>query len=224
MRVVGYIRVSTEQQADEGVSLAAQEAQLRAYCATYGHELISIEADAASASSLERDGLTRALELLKPGKADALVVCKLDRLSRSVRDLDALLSRYFAGGRYSLISVAEHVDTSSAAGRMVLNMLMSVSQWEREAISERTRAALQHKKARGQRVGQIPYGWQLGADGVRLERHEGEQRIIELIGELRAGGMSLRGIVDALNSHSEPAARGHRWHLTSVARLIKGAA
>jgi DNA invertase Pin-like site-specific DNA recombinase len=152
------------------------------------------------------------------------VVCKLDRLSRSVRDLDALLSRYFAAGRYSLISVAEHVDTSSAAGRMVLNMLMSVSQWEREAISERTRAALQHKKARGQRVGQIPYGYSLAADGVRLERHEGEQRIVALIGELRASGMSLRGIVDELNRHSEPAARGARWHLTTVARLIKGAA
>lgn len=223
MKVIGYIRVSTEQQADEGVSLAAQEAQLMAYCATYGHELIGIEADAASASSLERDGLTRALELLKPGKADALVVCKLDRLSRSVRDLDALLTRYFAAGRYSLISVAEHVDTSSAAGRMVLNMLMSVSQWEREAISERTRAALQHKRSKGERVGQIPYGYRVAADGVRLERHEGEQRIIEIIGELRGAGMSLRGIVDELNRHNASAARGHRWHLTSVARIARAA-
>jgi site-specific DNA recombinase len=224
MRVVGYIRVSTEQQADEGVSLAAQEAQLRAYCATYGHELISIEADAASASSLEREGLTTALARLTLRQADALVVCKVDRLSRSVGDLPGLLTRYFAPGKHTLISVAEHVDTSSAGGRMMLNMIMSVSQWEREVIGERTRAALQHKKARGERVGTIPYGYCLAADGVHLEPHLGEQRIVALIGELRGAGMSLRGIVDALNRQGEPAARGQRWHLTSVARLIKGAA
>jgi DNA invertase Pin-like site-specific DNA recombinase len=223
LKVIGYIRVSTEQQADEGVSLEAQEAQIRAYCATYGHELIGIEADAASASSLDRDGLTIALARLTLRQADALVVCKMDRLSRSVGDLPGLLDRYFAPGKHTLISVTEHVDTSSAAGRMLLNMLTVVSQWEREVISERTRAALRHKKAKGERVGTIPYGYSLAADGIRLEPHPGEQRIVALIGELRASGMSLRAIVDELNRHSEPAARGARWHLTTVARIARAA-
>ena len=151
-RVGGYIRVSTEKQADHGVSLEAQQEKLTAYAKLYELELVDIIVDAgASAKTLKRSGLQQALTMLPSGKADALLVTKLDFLTRSVKDLGILLERYF--NRYALMSVADQVDTSTAAGRLVLNVLMSVAQWEREAISERTTEALSHKRARGGKLG-----------------------------------------------------------------------
>lgn len=220
-RAIGYIRVSTEHQAEEGVSLAAQEAKVRAYCDLYGHDLVSIEADAASASTLKREGLQRALDALDGGEADVLIVVKLDRLTRSTRDLDTLLHGYFTAGGHDLVSIGEQFDTTTATGRLMLGMLILVSQWEREAIGERTKAALQHKKARGERVGQTPYGWRVAADGVALEADPDEQRALELMRELQAGGMSLRGIAAALEQDGVPA-RGQRWHATTVARATQG--
>ena len=139
-RVIGYARVSTDRQI-EGVSLDAQQAKIEQYAALYDLELIDVIIDAgASAKTLERPGLQEALDKLKAGEADGLLVSKLDRLTRSVVDLGSLIEGVF--GKYTLMSVGDQVDTSTAAGRLVLNVLMSVSQWEREAIGERTRAAI----------------------------------------------------------------------------------
>ena len=138
-KAVAYVRVSTEKQADAGQSLDAQRAKVTAYAGLYDLELVEVIVDAgASAKTLDRPGLTRALAMLKSGEADALVVVKLDRLTRSVRDLGELVDRYFANGKAALLSVSEQIDTRSAGGRLVLNVLASVSQWEREAIGERT--------------------------------------------------------------------------------------
>ncbi len=153
VRAIGYVRVSTEEQSANGVSLDAQKAKLEAYAALYDIELIGIEVDAGlSAKTLDRAGLQSALAKLDAGVADALIVVKLDRLTRRVADLDTLIERYF-GSPFTLMSVSEQIDSSSAAGRLVLNVLTSVAQWERETTSERTKTALQHKKAQGQ------HGW-----------------------------------------------------------------
>jgi DNA invertase Pin-like site-specific DNA recombinase len=217
---IGYIRVSTDGQAEEGVSLAVQESQVRAYAELYGFALLGIETDAgASAATLERPGLTRALATLERGEAEALIVPKLDRLTRSVRDLDTLLTNYFAPGRYILASVREQVDTTTATGRMVLHVLMSVAQWEREIIGERTREALAHKRSMGERMGQIPYGYSLGADGVHLEPDPEEQVVVARICEMKRSGMSLRGIVEQLNAGQTPA-RGAAWYRPTVTAII----
>ncbi|GAC1430248.1 MAG: hypothetical protein NVSMB62_27670 [Acidobacteriaceae bacterium] len=123
-------------------------------------DLCEVIVDAGeSAKSLDRPGLQRALGMLKRGEAAALLVVKLDRLTRSVVDLGRLVEQYFAPGRAALLSVSEQIDTRSAAGRLVLNVLASVSQWEREAIGERTAVAMQHKVAQGEYTGgQTPYG------------------------------------------------------------------
>lgn len=218
---IGYVRVSTDGQAEEGVSLAAQERQVRAYAELYGFELVGIETDAgASAATLERQGLARALAALESGAAEALIVPKLDRLTRSVRDLDALLTRYFAPGGRVLASIGEQVDTGTATGRMVLNVLMSVAQWEREIVAERTKTALAHKRQAGERVGQIPYGYRLGADGVRLEADPDEQWVVARICDWRESGISLRGIVERLNDAKTPA-RGVAWYRPTVTAIIK---
>jgi site-specific DNA recombinase len=144
-RVVAYLRVSTDKQADHGISLDAQRAKLTAYAELYDLDLVTVEVDAgASAKTLDRPALQRALTTLKAGRADALLVVKLDRLTRSVRDLADLVDDYFRDGKYALLSVSEQVDTRSAAGRMVLNILTAIGEWEREAIGERTSAAMQH--------------------------------------------------------------------------------
>src|SRR6266478_4590632 len=171
-RTVVYCRVSTDKQADRGVSLDAQQAKAKAYAELYDLDIVDLVIDAGiSAKTLDRPGLKRALDLLKAGKADALLVVKLDRLTRSVSDLGKLVERYFAPGKAALLSVGEQIDTRSAAGRLVLNVLASVSQWEREAIGERTSAALKHKALQGEYTGgDAPYGYRLAADGERLAR------------------------------------------------------
>jgi DNA invertase Pin-like site-specific DNA recombinase len=133
-KAVGYIRVSTEKQADHGVSLEAQQTKLAAYAALYDIELVEVIVDAGvSAKTLSRAGLQRALGMLRKGQANALVVAKLDRLTRSVKDLGTLVEEYFSADNITLLSVADSIDTRTAAGRLVLNVLGSVAQWEREA-------------------------------------------------------------------------------------------
>lgn len=218
-RVIIYARVSTDAQAEHGVSLEAQVARCQAYAELHEFEVVATITDARSGKSLDRPGWREVAALLHGGQADGVVIAKLDRLTRSLRDLDTLLTTYFAGD-IALHCIAERVDTSTAAGRLCLNMLMSVSQWEREVIGERTSAALAHKASRGERVGQIPFGSRLAADGIHLVQDMGEQRVIDRILELRSEGISLRRIVARFNA-SETPSRGERWHLSTVARLAR---
>src|SRR5437016_11112071 len=130
--------------------------------------------------------------MLKVGEAEALLVVKLDRLTRSVVDLGTLVERYFAPGKAALLSVGEQIDTRSAAGRLVLNVLASVSQWEREAIGERTATAMQHKAARASTpAGGRFYGRRV-ADGDHLEPDPQEEAAGAVARQLRAQGLSLR--------------------------------
>src|SRR5437660_12852002 len=105
--------------------------------------------------------------------------------TRSVKDLAELLERFQKRG-VSLVSVAESLDTGSAAGRLVINIMTAVSQWQREAIGERTRDAMRHKKSNGERAGNIAYGFRLGANGRQLEPDPQEQAVLSTIRDLRA--------------------------------------
>jgi len=153
MRVVCYCRVSTADQADGGISLEAQVAKMQAYAALYDLTIVEVVTDAGeSAKSLNRPGLQAALGMLKAGKADGLLIVKLDRLTRSIADWQDLIDAYFGerGGK-QLLSVNDSIDTRTAAGRLVLNVLITVAQWERETIGERTKEALRHKICHGAR-------------------------------------------------------------------------
>src|SRR5262249_18446976 len=150
--------VSTDRQAEQGVSLEAQEYKIRAMTTIHNAELVEVIIDGGeSAKSLNRPGLQRLLALVNSGQVQAVIVAKLDRLTRSVKDLCALLE-LFEKRKVALISVAESLDTAAAAGRLVITIMAAVSQWEREAIGERTRDALRHKRSQGHRVGNIPFG------------------------------------------------------------------
>jgi site-specific DNA recombinase len=219
VKAVGYIRVSTEEQAREGVSLGAQEAKIRAYCDLYELELVRVVVDAGvSAKTLNRPGLVDAMAMLDTGEAEALVIAKLDRLTRSVTDWGVLIEKYFAK-KCALLSVADQIDTRTAAGRLVLNVLVSVSQWEREAIGERTSTALAHKKAIGEHVGSPAFGFRV--EGVELVAVDVEIAAIELVKKLRADGMTLQAVADELNARSIATKRGGRWHPTTVKNVLE---
>jgi site-specific DNA recombinase len=160
----------------------------------------------ASGRTTERPGLQRVLATLDRGEAAGVVVAKLDRLTRSVRDIGALLERSEEGG-WSLSSVAEQLDTRTASGRLVLNILVSVAQWEREAISDRTKAALAVKRAQGVRLGRPPEPL--------------EDRVLRRVCELREEGRTYEAIAAACQEEGLPTPRGGQWHPTTVARLLR---
>ena len=220
-KAVAYVRVSTEKQAEVGQSLETQRAKIEAYAGLYDLELVEVVVDAGvSAKTLNRPGLVRALEMLESGEAGALVVVKLDRLTRSVRDLGELVERYFAAGESALLSVSEQIDTRSAAGRLVLNVLASVSQWEREAIGERTSAVMQHKAARGEYTGgRAPYGYE-ATEGGHLVPVEAEQAVLSAARDAHAKGLSLRAVAKVLEARGLLTRSGKAFAPTQVARLI----
>jgi site-specific DNA recombinase len=222
LKVIGYTRVSTEEQAKEGVSLDAQRAKLVAYAALYGVEIVEVIEDAGvSAKSLKRPGLQRVLGMLKRKEADGLLIAKLDRLSRSVKDWNTLIDSHFGekAGK-QLLSVHDQIDTRTAAGRMVLNILMTIFQWEREAIGERTQDGMDYMRQQGQRIGTVPFGWRLADDGVTLIEDAAEQAILAEIIQLRQAGHSLRKIAEVLNARSVPAKNGKSWAHTSIRSIL----
>ena len=224
-RAVGYIRVSTDKQADHGVSLEAQQAKLTAYAQLYDLELVEVIIDAGvSAKTLCRPGLQRALGMLRKGQVTALLVAKLDRLTRSVKDLGTLVEDYFSSDKITLLSVADNIDTRTAAGRLVLNVLGSVAQWEREVISERTAEALAHKKTQGQKTGgDVPYGYRLLSDGKTLTPDAAEQAMLDAIREARRRGLSQRAVVAELDRQGFTTRKGTALRLTQVQRIMQQA-
>lgn len=221
-RTILYCRVSTDLQAEKGVSLDAQQAKGKTYAELYDLDIVEVVVDAGySAKTLARPGLERALGMLKAGRADALLVVKLDRLTRSVADLGKLVERYFAPAKWALLSVSEQIDTRSAGGRLVLNVLGAVSQWEREAVGERTSAALQHKAARGEYTGgDTPYGYRLAADGERLEPYPPEQKLVTTAKLLRKKGLSLRAVARELVAQGFRTRTGRPFAAVQVQRML----
>ena len=196
-KVVGYVRCSTIEQGEEGLSLEVQENRIKAYCTAKEWNLVRIYRDKGqSGSNLDRPGLQTLIEELTNDGIDAVVILKLDRLTRSVRDLGTLIDDFFQG--IALTSVEESLDSQSASGLMVMRMLSVVSQWERETISERTSSALRYKQSIGEYVGRVPYGFQVGEDGKLIELPE-EMAIIRKIKRDRSKGKSIRWIAAKYN-------------------------
>src|SRR6266852_3203590 len=218
-KTVAYLRVSTDKQADKGVSLEAQRAKVQSYAQLYDVEMV-VDAG-ASAKTLDRPELQRALKMLKAGQSEALLVVKLDRLTRSVVHLGELVERYFAAGKWALLSVGEQIDTRSAAGRLVLNVLASVSQWEREAVGERTSAAMQYKASVGEYTGgRIPFGYRLADDGEHLEPDPIEQSVASTAKQLRAAGLSLQAVSRQLSAQGFKSRMGKPFAAIQIARMV----
>jgi site-specific DNA recombinase len=210
LATVGYVRVSTKHQADRGLSLKAQESRIRAQAAAAGLDIREIVADRGlSGKSLgNRPGAQRILEMVKTRQIAAVIVWKLDRITRSVRDLMTLVELLTANG-VRLISITESLDTETPAGRMVVTILAAVAQMEREQIGERIRLAAQHKRETGGAWANAPFGWQ--KRGKRLVRNEREIAACRLAVRLRGEGLTYQEIADELNRRRIQRRHGGRW-------------
>ena len=223
--VAGYIRVSTEEQAQEGVSLAAQKHKIEVYCDLNDLHLVGIVEDAGiSGKTLsKRPGIQTILSQLENGDITGLVILKLDRLSRSTRDILDLTDRIEKNG-WELHSIMERLDTSSATGRFTLTLLASLAQLEREQISERTKAALAHKKENGEYLGSPPLGYdiEISSSGKRtlVPVHE-EQLVLQRIYDMRRDGMTYQQIADALNESDVRTKRGKLFRKGTVFYLVQ---
>jgi DNA invertase Pin-like site-specific DNA recombinase len=198
-KAIGYVRVSTAEQATDGVSLDAQRTKIAAWAELNGYELVAVHVDAGLSGSRadNRPALQAALTEACRQKA-ALVVYSLSRLARSTRDAIAISERLDRAGA-DLVSLSERIDTTTAAGKMVFRMLAVLAEFERDQIAERTATAMQHKASCGEFTGGgVPYGYNLGDDGVHLIEKVAEQLVIAEARRLRAAGLSLRAVAAEL--------------------------
>jgi len=220
IRALGYARVSTEEQANSGLSLINQRVRIAAYAKASDFDLVEVIEEAGrTAKNLKRPALQRALQTLEDGQADALVVLSLDRLTRSVKDLGHLVE-FFDRTKTALVSVQDSINTLSAAGRLVLNVLGSIAQWEREAIAERTTAALAVKIERGEKTGgTVPYGFDVDPSG-KLFSNYNEQDAIRVMVHGRRKGLSLRKIADLLIRRGFSPKKGGAWHPQVISRIL----
>lgn len=218
---VGYLRVSTEEQAFEGISIAAQRAKIESYCDLHGLELVAVQSDEGISGkrSENRPGLQKALTVAVKRKA-ALVTYSLSRLSRSTRDAIDIAERLDRAGA-DLVSLSERIDSTTAMGRYFFTTVAALAQLERDQVAERTRMALAHKRSRGERIsGLPPYGYDFSEDGRRLLVNRYEQSVIKRVVRLRTKGMSLRSIAQQLNKDGVDAKLGNTWYPEAVRRIL----
>lgn len=217
MKAIGYIRVSTERQVDEGVSLEAQRAKIEAYCSLHDYELVAIHEDAGiSGKSMDkRTGLQQALAATKKGMV--LVVYSLSRLARSTRDCIDIAESLKARD-CGLVSLTEKIDTVSAMGEFFFTLMAALGQMERKLIGERTKAALGHKKAKGEKYAPVPFGY-AEIEG-RLVAVETEAKVVAEILRQRKQGATLQSIADNLNAQGIKGKRGGNWYPYTVSYLI----
>ena len=221
---IGYIRVSTANQADNGVSLEAQANKIRAYCELHDLTLIEIIEDAGLSGKTiaGRPGMQHVIELVKAHKVSDVIIFKLDRLARNVREANEIADLMAKKG-VNLHSISEKIDTGSATGKLFFNILAAMGQWEREIISERTVMALQTLKSNNRRVsGRAPFGYSFQNDGT-LAVNADEQKVITRIRELRSAGftiMAIRSQLTAdgfLNRNGREFGRNEIWTITKKA-------
>lgn len=210
-RALGYTRVSTDEQAKTGHGLAAQRAAITAECERRGWELVGIvgEDRGASGKSLDRAGLQSVLTRMDVHEADVLLVAKLDRLSRSLLQGAEVMERAKAR-RWSLVALDLGVDTTSSAGEMFANMLLTVGQFERRLIGDRTRDGLAAARAKGVRLGRP----QVLTPAI----------VARIVAE-RAAGRSLPAIASGLVADGTPTARGGAtWYPSTIAGVLRSQA
>ena len=207
---LGYVRVSTDEQSVSGAGLAAQRSAIEAEAARRGWELLDVVEDAGfSGRDLRRPGIQAVLQALHAKRTEALIVAKVDRLSRSMADFSALMDRSAREG-WALVALDLGVDTSTPSGEAMAHVMATFSQLERRMIGQRTKEALAVKRAQGVRLGRPPT---LPEELVQRMRAE------------RAGGATLQAIADGLDRDGIPTAQGgRRWYAATVRDVIRSPA
>ena len=218
---IAYIRVSTEEQS---LGLDAQRERVESYCHARGYELVAVVEDkGASGKTLNRSGMDKVRKIMKRKMVDAVVALKLDRLTRRVPDLHTLMKESAETG-VAIVSIMETLDTSSAAGRLMVHMLAGMAEWERDVIAERTSAALTLLASRGERVGRHAAIGSANGEGARQDE---ECRTLAVLREIILGGScldcnkaeSLRCMADMLEAQGCTNRAGKRYGASSIQRM-----
>lgn len=219
MKLVGYVRVSSDSQS-ENTSFQSQTEKLQAYCLAMGHEIVEVYKEVGSGKSAEsRPVFQKALQALQ--NADGLIVAKLDRLARSARDVLTLVETNLEPYQKSLVLLDLQLDTSTPQGKMILTTMAGIAEMERSIINERTQGGRKAKAEKGgYAYGKPAYGWKSN-ENKELEKDESEQKIIEIIRKHKKSGKSLRKIADYLNQNGYKTKQGKDWGHTSVNSVLK---
>jgi site-specific DNA recombinase len=221
MNAVGYIRVSSEEQADSGLGLEAQRQRIAAFCDMKGLTLTAVFEDAGVSGGKPlstREGGARLLQAVRRGRV-VVVAAKLDRLFRSVADAATTIADFDRKG-INLVAISEGFDMTNPYGRAMAQMASVFAELERAMIRERTRSALGVKRTRGERISRhAPFGWDFGPEGHLVE-NAGEQEARQLIRQLRVDGMSYREIALHLQERGIPSKQGGQWVHTAVRRIL----
>jgi len=220
MKAIGYIRVSTEEQAREGISLEAQKDKVKKYADLHNLNLTEIIRDEGkSGKDLNREGIQKVISLCQAKEINHLIVYKMDRLTRRTLDLLTLVEEVFKPNNIQFHSITERIDTSTAQGKFFLTIIGAMSQMERDLISERTSEALRYKISQGENVGSPPLGFL--AEDKKLSRIDGEFEVVAYIKKLKRKRLSLGKIARRLNEENIPTKRGGRWHPGTVRYVLK---
>jgi site-specific DNA recombinase len=218
---IGYCRVSTGEQAEDGVSLDAQRAKLQAWAKLNDEPelLIFVDAGLSGSSMAQRPGLQDALDAVCKKKG-VLVVYSLSRLARSTRDTLSISDRLAKAGA-ELVSLSEKIDTTSASGKMIFRLLAVLAEFERDQVSERTRTAMTYMRKNGRRISRFaPFGWDFDESETGLVENQAEQGVIKRVRKDRAKGRTLREIASALDQDGVPTKRGGAGWSAKVVRSL----
>lgn len=219
MKLVGYVRVSSESQADN-TSLAEQKRKIEAYCYAFGHELVGLFEEVGSGKGAsDRPKFQKALEMVRDN-ADGIIAAKLDRLARNTRDVLELVDDILQPANKALILLDLQVDTTTPQGYMILTVMSAVAKLERDIINERTQGGRRAKAENGGYAYGSPRFGQDAVDG-ELVVNDNEQQAIALIRRHRKSGKSYGKIADYLNSQGIPTKRGKQWSAMQVQRIVK---
>lgn len=221
---IAYVRVSSEQQVESGAGLAAQRAAIAAYAKRTGLTVTAWHGDEgiSGACGLEdRPGLAAAIAGLRRG--DVLLIAKRDRLGRDSFNV-MLMEKAVAKRGASIVSADGIGNGDGAADQFMRSVMDAAAQFERGLIAARTKAAMAAKRAAGQRIGEVPFGWNLDADG-RLVENEAEQLVLQRIRECRAAGISLRKIAAILTEQGFVTKKGStEWKHSTVQSILNRSA
>lgn len=223
-QAVAYVRVSTEEQATFGGSLAMQQDRIAAYCALAQLELVETFVERGVSGSVPLGDRRRGREMLAKiaaGEIKHVIALKLDRLFRDAANALTLTREWDkAGVELHLVDMGgASLNTSSAMGRMMLTILSGFAEWERNIIGERTRAVLRHKRVKREAYSPTPLGFR--RDGKQLVEDEREQQTLDRIRSLHRDGLSLNAIARTLNAEGVPAKNGGRFYASTISYLIK---
>jgi len=219
---IGYVRVSTDEQARDGVSIDAQQSRIRAYAEAKELSLVDVLVDEGfSGKNLKRPAMQELLSRCKGGEISAVVVLKLDRLTRRTRHLLSLVEDLFLSNDIQLHSVSESLDTSTPHGRFVLTLFGGLAQMERELIGERTRTALDFKRQQCQPTSHAPLGFEANGSKERMKPVAEELETVRRILAMWRRGSSLASIARQLEADGLPTKRGGVWKAATVRKVVQ---